>query len=47
MLEEHGDQSIKATFLLKGDLPDYWLDYLLRSCKGQFYRNRYPSLAVI
>ncbi len=27
--------------------PGYWLDYLLRSHKGQFYRKRYPSLSVI
>ena len=34
-------------FLLKGDLPSYWLDYLLRSRKGHFYRKRYPTLAVV
>jgi hypothetical protein len=45
-LAEYGDESVRATFLLKGDLPDYWLDYLLRSHKGQFYRKRYPTLKV-
>ena len=47
VLQEYGDESVKAAFLLKGDLPSYWLDYLLRSHKGHFYRKRYPSLSVI
>jgi hypothetical protein len=46
VLEEHGDESVKAVFLLKDNPSDYWLDYLLRSRKGQFYRRRYPSLAI-
>jgi hypothetical protein len=47
VLDEYGDESVKTTFYLKGDLPSYWLDYLLRSHKGHFYRKRYPSLSVI
>lgn len=47
MLEEYGDEPVRAVFLLKGDMPDYWLDYLLRSRKGHFYRKRYPSVSVI
>jgi len=47
VLEEYGGESVKTAFLLKGDLPVYWLDYLLRSRKGHFYRKRYPSLSVI
>ena len=47
VLGEYGDESVKATFFLKGDLASYWLDYLLRRHKGQFYRKRYPSLSVI
>ena len=47
VLDEHGDESVKTAFLLRGDQPDYWLDYLLRSHKGHFYRKRYPSLSVI
>lgn len=47
LLEEYGDESVRAAFLLKGDLPGYWLDYLLRSRKGHFYRKRYPSVSVI
>jgi len=47
VLDEHGNESVKTAFLLRGDQPGYWLDYLLRSHKGQFYRKRYPSLSVI
>ena len=47
VLEEHGDDSARAAFLLRGDLPDYWLDWLLRSRKGHFYQKRYPTLAVV
>ena len=47
VLGEYGDESVTAAFLLKGDLPGYWLDYLLRSHKGHFYRKRYPSMAVV
>ena len=46
-LDEYGDESVKTTFFLKGDLPSYWLDHLLRSHKGHYYRKRYPSLTVI
>ncbi len=47
VLEEYGDESAKAAFLLRGDLPGYWLDYLLRSRKGNYYRKCYPSLSVV
>jgi len=47
VLDEYGSESVKTAFLLRGDQPSYWLDYLLRSHKGQFYRKRYPSLSVI
>ncbi len=47
VLEEYGEESVRVVFLLKGDLPGYWLDYLLRSRKGHFYRKRYPTLAVV
>ena len=39
VLEEHGDESARSVFLLRGDL-DYWLDWLLRSRKACFYRKR-------
>ena len=47
VLGEYGDESVKTAFLLKSDLPDYWLDFLLRSHKGLYYRKRYPSLSLI
>ena len=47
VLDEYGSESVKAAFLLRGEQPGYWLDYLLRSHKGQFYRKRYPFLSVI
>ncbi len=47
VLGEYGDESVKEAFLLRGDPPGYWLDYLLRSHKGHFYRKRYPCLAVV
>jgi hypothetical protein len=46
VLEEHGDESVKEAFVLRGDLPGYWLDYLLRSRKGNYYRKCYPSFSV-
>ncbi len=47
VLNEYGSESVKAAFLLRGEQPGYWLDYLLRRHKGQFYRKRYPTLSVI
>ncbi len=47
VLDEYGDESVRTAFLLRGDPPTYWLEYLLRSHKGRFYRKRYPSLSVI
>ena len=35
VLEEYGEWSVKAAFLLRGDVPGYWLDYLLRSRNGR------------
>ena len=46
VLAEYGDDSIRTAFVLTGELPSYWLDYLLRSHKGHFYRKRYPSLSL-
>ena len=47
VVQEHGGESIRAAFHLPQDSPDYWLDCLLRSRKGHFYRKRYPTLSVI
>jgi len=47
VLDEYGDESARTAFFLRGDLPSYWLDHLLRRHKGHFYRKRYPSFSVI
>lgn len=47
VLSEYGDQAVRRVFVLKGELQQYWLDYLLRRFKGKFFRNRYPGLALI
>jgi len=47
VLEDYGSDSVRAAFVLSGDLPEYWLDYLLRSRKGHYYRKRYPALSVV
>lgn len=47
VLDEHGDESVREAFVLRGNLPGYWLDYLLRSRKGHYYRKCYPSLSVV
>jgi hypothetical protein len=47
VLEEYGGDSVKAAFVLRGDLLAHWLDYLLRSRKGHYYRKRYPALSVV
>jgi len=47
VLDDYGDESVKRAFLLRGDLSGYWLDYLLRSHKGHFYRERYPCVSVV
>ena len=47
VLEEYGGDSVKAAFVLRGDLLAYWLDYLFRSRKGHYYRKRYPALSVV
>jgi hypothetical protein len=44
---EYGSESIKAAFHLRKCSEDFWLEYLLRSHKGCFYRKRYPSLSLV
>ncbi len=47
----HGDIRAMAergsAFLQKKFECPYWLDYLLRSYKGHYYRKRYPTLTVL
>lgn len=47
VLTEYGDHVVRQVFILKGDLPPYWLDYLFRRFKGNYFRRRYPGLSLI
>ena len=47
LVQEYGDASIAAAFLMPPDCDKYYLAYLLRRYKGHFYRNRYPSLTIV
>jgi hypothetical protein len=47
VLAEYGPESVRTAFRLPEPVPEYWLDYLLRSRKGHFYRKRYPTLSVV
>jgi hypothetical protein len=47
LVQDYGDASIAAAFLMPQDCDKYYLEYLLRRYKGQFYRNRYPSLTIV
>ena len=47
VVAEHGSESVRAAFRLPEPTPDYWLEYLLRSRKGHFYRKRYPTVSVV
>lgn len=46
LAERHGEESIKAAFLLGKRREGYALEYLLRRYKGRFYRPRYPTLTI-
>ena len=47
LLTEYGDQVVRQVFILKGEVPPYWLDYFLRRYKGKYFRQRYPALSLI
>jgi hypothetical protein len=47
LVREHGEASLQETFHLRDLPPDRALAFLLRCHKGGFYRNRYPSLALV
>jgi hypothetical protein len=47
LMQEYGDASIAAAFLMPQAWDKHYLEYLLRRHKGHFYRNRYPSLTII
>jgi Protein of unknown function (DUF3843) len=47
LVQEYGDASIVAAFLIQRETAPQYLDYLLRRYKGHFYRRRYPSLTLV
>jgi hypothetical protein len=47
LVQDYGDASIAAAFLIPQDCDTYYLEYLLRRYKGHFYRQRYPSLTIV
>jgi hypothetical protein len=44
--EYGGEESIKQAICWETDAP-YWLDYLLRCRKGEYYRKRFPPLDIV
>ena len=44
--EYGGEESIKQAVRWETDAP-YWLDYLLRCRKGEYYRKRFPALSLV
>src|SRR5262249_33741265 len=47
LVQDYGDASIAAAFLIPQDCDKSYLEYLLRRYKGHFYRKRYPSLTIV
>jgi hypothetical protein len=47
LIQEYGSESIEAAFFIRGEHHESHIDYLLRRCKGAYYRNRYPRIALI
>jgi hypothetical protein len=47
VLSDYGSESVRAAFRLPEPAPEYWLDHLLRSRRGHFYRKRYPTVSIV
>ena len=47
LIEEYGDESIAAAFLIHDRNDKTYLQYLLRRYKGHFFRNRYPQITLV
>jgi hypothetical protein len=47
IVNQYGEESIAAAFLIKDFQNDYYMDYLLRRYKGHYYRNRYPAISIM
>jgi len=46
LVQEYGHESVSFAFLIPADAGAYYLDYLLRRHKGDYYRNRYPNVTL-
>ena len=47
IVEEHGDASLRAAFLLGDRGVDYAVEYLLRRHKGAGFRTVYPNVTLV
>ncbi|HLX63410.1 MAG TPA: DUF3843 family protein [Planctomycetota bacterium] len=47
LIKAHGDESMRAAFLLERHPEPYVIDYLCRRYKGRFFKERYPNLNVV
>jgi Protein of unknown function (DUF3843) len=47
LVQDYGDASIAAAFVIPQDCDTYYVEYFLRRYKGHFYRKRYPSLTIV
>jgi hypothetical protein len=47
MVERHGAEAIRDSFVLGSNPPDYWLEYLLRRFKGDYFKKQYPSIVLV
>ena len=47
LVEGNGDESISTAFLISDSHKEYFVEYLLRKYKGDFYRNRYPTISFV
>ncbi len=47
IVQEHGDASIRAAFLLRDCGKPYATEYLLRRYKGASFRNVYPNMSIV
>ncbi|MFQ5630624.1 MAG: DUF3843 family protein [bacterium] len=47
LIEKYGDESIAAAFFIRDVEDKTYVEYLLRSNKGHFYRKRYPFITIV
>ena len=45
LIQKYGDESIASVFLIHNSDNKFYLEYLLRRNKGNFFKNRHPSIA--